>query len=122
MFGTHIVDFNDTSLQSVGPYDFGHFSVPVSDPKRQNQTLVNIDQHQFVNTFSISTSFRSGVIKPQLVYFYDWQGSWLVQPGVTLTRDPFRLTLQYNYLDGQYNGIGFLRDRDNLIAQLEMVF
>ena len=29
MFGTHIVDFNDTSLQSVGPYDFGHFSVPV---------------------------------------------------------------------------------------------
>ncbi len=100
----------------------GDFSVPVSDPKRENQTLVNIDQHQFVNTFSISTSFRSGVIKPQLVYFYDWQGSWLVQPGITFTRDPFRLTLQYNYLDGQYNGIGFLRDRDNLITQLEMVF
>ncbi len=122
MFGTHIVDFNDTSLASAGPYGFGHFAIPVSEPSRQNQSLVNIDQHQFVNTLSISTSFRSGVIKPQLVFFYDWQGSWLVQPGITLTRDPFRLTLQYNYLDGQYNGIGLLRDRDNLITQLEMVF
>ena len=122
MFGTHIVDFNDTSLASAGPYGFGHFAIPVSEPNRQNQSLVNIDQHQFVNTLSISTSFRSGVIKPQLVFFYDWQGSWLVQPGITLTRDPFRLTLQYNYLDGQYNGIGLLRDRDNLITQLEMVF
>ena len=122
MFGTHIVDFNDTSLASAGPYGFGHFAIPVSEPNRQNQSLVNIDQHQFVNTLSISTSFRSGVIKPQLVFFYDWQGSWLVQPGITLTRDPFRLTLQYNYLDGQYNGIGLLRDRDNLITQLEVVF
>ena len=122
MFGTHIVDFNDTSLASVGPYGFGHFAIPVSEPDRQNQSLVNIDQHQFMNTLSISTSFRSGVIKPQLVFFYDWQGSWLVQPGVTLTRDPFRLTLQYNYLDGQYNGMGLLRDRDNLITQLEVVF
>ena len=122
MFGTHIVDFNDTSLASVGPYGFGHFAIPVSEPSRQNSSLVNIDQHQFVNTLSISTSFRSGVIKPQLVFFYDWQGSWLVQPGITLTRDPFRLTLQYNYLDGQYNGIGLLRDRDNLITQLEVVF
>ena len=122
MFGTHIVDFNDTSLASAGPYGFGHFAIPVSEPSRQNQSLVNIDQHQFVNTLSISTSFRSGVIKPQLVFFYDWQGSWLVQPGITLTRDPFRLTLQYNYLDGQYNGIGLLRDRDNLITQLEVVF
>ncbi len=122
MFGTHIVDFNDTSLASAGPYGFGHFAIPVSEPGRQNSSLVNIDQHQFVNTLSISTSFRSGVIKPQLVFFYDWQGSWLVQPGITLTRDPFRLTLQYNYLDGQYNGIGLLRDRDNLITQLEVVF
>ena len=122
MFGTHIVDFNDTLPAKTGPYGFGHFAIPVSEPGNRNQYLVNIDQHQFVNTLSISTSFRSGVIKPQLVFFYDWQGSWLVQPGVTLTRDPFRLTLQYNYLDGQYNGIGLLRDRDNLITQLEVVF
>lgn len=122
MFGTHIVDFQDRGLDAVGPYGFGHFAVPVSDPKRGNGAFVNIDQHQFVNTLSISTSFRSGVVKPQLVYFYDWQGSWLVQPGITLTRDPFRLTVQYNYLDGQYNGIGLLRDRDNVITQLEVVF
>lgn len=119
-FATHILDFDNTPLKDVRPYGFGHYAVGVVDPN--HDALVEIDQHQFVNTFSVSTSFRSGVIAPQLVFFYDWQGSWLVQPGVTLTRDPFRLTLQYNYLDGQFNGIGFLRDRDNLIAQMEMVF
>ena len=120
MFATHIVDFDNTPLKDVRPYGFGHYAVGVRDPN--HDALVEIDQHQFVNTFSVSTSFRSGVIAPRLVFFYDWQGSWLVQPGVTLTRDPFRLTLQYNYIDGQFNGIGFLRDRDNLIAQMEMVF
>lgn len=120
LFATHIVDFDNTPLKDVRPYGFGHYAVGVVDPN--HDALVEIDQHQFVNTFSVSTSFRSGVIAPQLVFFYDWQGSWLVQPGVTLTRDPFRLTLQYNYIDGQFNGIGFLRDRDNLIAQMEMVF
>ncbi len=120
MFATHIVDFDNTPLKDVRPYGFGHYAVGVRDPN--HDALVEIDQHQFVNTFSISTSFRSGVIAPRLVFFYDWQGSWLVQPGVILTRDPFRLTLQYNYIDGQFNGIGFLRDRDNLITQLEMVF
>jgi hypothetical protein len=121
MFATHIVDFDDTPLTSVLPYGFGHYAVAVRDPHRKNEALVNIDQHQFVNTLAISTSYRAGVIAPRVVFFYDWQGSWLVQPQVTFIRDPFRLTLQYNYLDGQYNGIGFLRDRDNVIVQLEVV-
>lgn len=121
MFATHIVNFDNTPLTSVLPFGFGHFSVPVRDPHRKNEASVNLDQHQFVNTLSISTSYRAGVIAPRLVFFYDWQGSWLVQPGVTFIRDPFRLTVQYNYLDGQYNGIGFLRDRDNVIVQLDFV-
>jgi hypothetical protein len=121
MFATHIVDFDDTPLTSVLPYGFGPFSVPVRDPHRKNEASVHIDQHQFVNTLAISTSYRSGVIAPRLVFFYDWQGSWLVQPQISFIRDPFRLTLQFNYLDGQYNGIGFLRDRDNVLVQLEYV-
>jgi hypothetical protein len=121
MFATHIVNFDDTPLASVLPYGFGHVAVAARDPHRKNEASVNVDQHQFVNTLAISTSYRAGVIAPRLVFFYDWQGSWLVQPQITLIRDPFRLTLQFNYLDGQYNGIGFLRDRDNLLVQLEYV-
>ena len=122
IFGTHILDFNDTKLSSVRDgFGFGHFAIPVLDPNRRNTSFVNMDQHQLVNTLSISTAYRSGAISPALIFLYDWQGAWLVQPGITFTRDPFRFVIQYNYIDGQYNGIGFLRDRDNLIVQLEVV-
>lgn len=121
-FGTHILDFNDTPLSKAEPaFDFAHFAVPVRDPHRHNQASVNLDPYQIINTLSISTSYRSGVISPALNFFYDWQGAWVVQPGITFVRDPFRLLLQYNYIDGQFNGIGFLRDRDNVIIQLEVV-
>jgi len=121
-FGTHILDFNSIPLISVArSFGFAHFSVPVRDPHRKNQAFVNLDPYQLINTLSISTSYRSGVISPALIFLYDWQGAWLVQPGVTFVRDPFRLTVQYNYLDGQFNGIGFLRDRDNVVIQLEVV-
>lgn len=121
-FGSHILDFNDTPLTTAAPgFGFAHFSVPVRDPHRKNQAFVNLDPYQIINTLLISTSYRSGVVSPALAFFYDWQGAWVVQPGVTFTRDPFRLTVQYNYIDGQFNGIGFLRDRDNVIIQLEFV-
>ncbi len=121
-FGTHILDFNDTSLQSVSPdFGFGHAAAAVRDPHRKNQAFVNLDPYQIINTLSVSTSYRSGVVSPALNFFYDWQGAFVLQPGVTLTRDPFRLLLQYNFIDGQFNGIGFLRDRDNFIIQLELV-
>ncbi|MBI3300611.1 MAG: hypothetical protein HYZ72_00815 [Deltaproteobacteria bacterium] len=121
-FGTHILDFNSTPLTAVAPsFGFAHFSAAVRDPHRKNQAFVNLDPYQIINTLLISTSYRSGVISPALAFFYDWQGSWVVQPGVTFTRDPFRLTVQYNYIDGQFNGVGFLRDRDNVIIQLEVV-
>ena len=121
-FGSHILDFNDTQVAKVAPgFGFGHFAVPVRDPHKNNQTNVNLDPYQIINTLLVSTSYRSGIISPALAFFYDWQGSWVVQPGVTFTRDPFRFTVQYNYIDGQFNGIGFLRDRDNLIFQLEVV-
>ena len=95
--------------------------MPIFEPNRDNQSFVNIDQHQLIQTLLISTAYFSGRVEPKLIFLYDWQGSWLVQPEITFIRDPFRFTVQYNYLDGQYNGIGFLRDRDNVIIQLEAV-
>ena len=122
IFGRHILDFNDTPVSDVSDsFGFGHFAAPIKDPNRDNNTFVNIDQHQFIQTLLVSTAYFSGAVEPKLIFLYDWQGSWLVQPGITFIRDPFRLTVQYNYMDGQYNGIGFLRDRDNVIIQLEAV-
>jgi hypothetical protein len=121
-FATHILDFNDTPLTAVAPsFGFAGFSTPVRDPHRNNQSSVTLDPYQIINTLAISTSYRSGVISPSLGFFYDWQGAWVMQAGVTFTRDPFRLLVQYNYIDGQFNGIGFFRDRDNIVVQLEVV-
>jgi hypothetical protein len=116
------MDFKDKAVTEVSPeFGFAGFAVPARDPHRNNQSSVRLDPYQIINTLSVSTSYRSGVISPSLIFLYDWQGAWLVQPGITFIRDPFRLQLQYNYIDGQYNGIGFLRDRDNFIVQLEFV-
>ena len=63
------------SLTKVVPdFGFAHFSVPVRDPHRNNQAFVNLDPYQIINTLSVSTSYRSGVISPALVFLYDWQG------------------------------------------------
>ena len=71
-FGTHILDFNSIPLTSVArSFGFAHFSVPVRDPHRKNQAFVNLDPYQLINTLSISTSYRSGVISPALIFLYD---------------------------------------------------
>jgi hypothetical protein len=71
-------------------------------------------------TLAISTPYMAGNLTPNLVFFYDFSGSWLVQPGVNWTFwDPWRLQVRYNYLDGRYAGIGFFKTRDNIWVELQ---
>jgi len=80
---------------------------------------------QFLNTLLIATSYMSGQVTPSLGVFYDWGGAVVAQPSVTLTRDPFRFTMSYSYLYANElkggSGISLLRDRDNVLFQLEYV-
>jgi hypothetical protein len=71
-------------------------------------------------TLAISTPYYSGNLTPRVTFFYDFSGSWLVQPGIDWTFwDPFRLQIRYNYLDGRYAGIGFFKTRDNIWVELQ---
>ena len=80
---------------------------------------------QFVQTLLVTTSYYSGRIIPSIGVFYDWNHSWTVQPGITYSRDPFRITLNYSFLSAKRlkGGLGtsLLRDRDNLLFQFEYV-
>jgi len=80
---------------------------------------------QFLHTFFISTSYMSGKVNPGFIFFYDWGGSFVYQPSVTLVRDPFRFTVDYSILDAHTlkggSGVSLLRDRDNIQFRLEYV-
>ncbi len=80
---------------------------------------------QFLQTLLIATPYYGGRILPSLTLLYDWHGAWVFQPSITYSIDPFRITMTYNYLTATSlqggNGISLLRDRDNLLFQVEYV-
>jgi hypothetical protein len=81
--------------------------------------------NQYLQTLLISTSYYSGQLTPSLAVFYDWSGSVTAIPQITFSRDPFRFTMGYSYLYATTlkgaSGISLLRDRDNVLFQLEYV-
>ncbi len=87
--------------------------------------LVRSQADQFLQTLLISTSYRSGTVNPSLTLFYDWSGAIVVIPAVTFVHDPFRFSLEYDILDAANllgnSGVSLLRDRDNILFQLEYV-
>lgn len=87
--------------------------------------LVHNPVDQYLQTLLIATSYFSGQITPSLTIFYDWSGALVVLPQVVFSRDPFRFIVSYNYLAAERlkgaSGVSLLRDRDNLLFQLEYV-
>jgi hypothetical protein len=85
--------------------------------------LLHLDDDRFLNTLLITTAYASGKIVPQLGMFYDWQGAYVLQPGVTFVRDPFRFIVDYTGVFGATTGqFGAVIDRDNTRFQVEYVF
>jgi hypothetical protein len=80
---------------------------------------------QFLQTFFVSTSYASGKVNPAFTFFYDWSGSLVFQPALTLVRDPFRFTVDYSILSAHTlkgnSGVSLLQDRDNIQFRIEYV-
>jgi hypothetical protein len=80
---------------------------------------------QYLQTLLIATSYYSGQVAPAMAFLYDWSGAFVMQPQVTLSRDPFRFTMGYSFLTAGTlkgaSGISLLRDRDNVLFQFEYV-
>lgn len=87
--------------------------------------FVREPENQFLQTLLISTSYMSSKVNPQLLMVYDWGGAFVLQPGVTLVRDPFRVVLDYTFITAGTlkggSGVSLLRDRDNVQIRFEYV-
>ncbi|MBX3026598.1 hypothetical protein KF840_16960 [bacterium] len=80
---------------------------------------------QYLQTLLIGTTYFGGKVTPSLSVLFDWSGSVVVQPNVVYSYDPFRFTFNYSYLWASElrgnSGTSLLRDRDNVLFQLDYV-
>ncbi len=103
------------------------FTTPGVPLKLKNIEPVFVSQpaDQYLQTLFIGTSYRSGTINPGMTLFYDWGGSFLYQPSLQFSRDPFRFSIDYSIIDAHIykggSGISLLKDRDNVQFRLEYV-
>jgi len=78
---------------------------------------------QYLQTLLIGTTYYGGRINPSLSILYDWGGSLVVQPTFAFSQDPFRFIFSYSYLYASElrggTGTSLLRDRDNVLFQIE---
>ncbi len=83
--------------------------------------LLPLKDTNFINTLAISTQYLGGNLRPSMAFVFDWNGSWLLQPGVDWTfYDPFRVSVKYNWIDGTYGGAaGTFKTKDNFWVEFQ---
>ncbi len=103
-FAQWVPDYDSRMMQSVPMYpDFSYAAV--KEVEGQFTMLVN-------------STYLNGKVTPQMVLGYDVRGAWLIQPSVSLLREPFRLMIQYSAITGNFTGMGIFRDRDQISFSL----
>ena len=102
---------------------------------RLQPRFFHLNDNQFTNTVLFAPFGLLGQAKtipglnlavqlsPVIAVLYDWQGAYVIQPGISLTRAPFTFVMDYSFIGGAPTGqIGNLRDRDNVRIQAEFAF
>jgi hypothetical protein len=108
------------------------FTKPVTDPvgtnvcvsgsgSRRGCSVWNFPTQEWLTTLSINTQYLAGNLRPSFTLFYDWSGSYLVQPGIDWTfYDPFRVSVRYSYIEGRgRRGLGGSNRKDNVWLELQ---
>ncbi|MBM4256769.1 MAG: DUF1302 domain-containing protein [Deltaproteobacteria bacterium] len=88
---------------------------------RAGCSLYKAPSRDWLTTFSVSSPYLGGNLRPSFVFFYNWHGNWLLQPGVDWKFwDPFAISIRYNLLDGRGNGgLGVLNRKDNIWVEFQ---
>jgi hypothetical protein len=109
----------------------GGLRIPLSLTKHNGgnkNRFANLYRNAHYSTFIANTlynaSFFFGLaqVMPQFVVIYDWSGSWLIQPQLTFINDPWRFRIEYNYIEGRFDGptgVGLTKDWDNIAFRID---
>ncbi len=110
----------DRGFACIQPGQTGAPTAPQFAPCEERR-LYGLQSWDMVNTLSISTSYLGGNLRPSFVFFYDWNGSWLVQPGFDWKFwDPFAMSMRYNWIDGNYGpAIGAFKTKDSIWLEFQ---
>ena len=91
-------------------------------PTGELMTQVRYDQ-KFTLVVNNSWPWLKGDLVPALVVAYDPRGAVMTIPSIEYQCDPWRLKLSYYRIDGANDvSLGILRDRDQVSAQLTLLF
>ena len=94
-------------------------------PPCEFRGLIRVPTDQEITTFSATTTYMGGNLRPTFVMQYDWTGAWLIQPSLTWTFwDPFRVNVTYNWIEGRWDtglagGVGLLKAKDNIWIEFQ---
>jgi hypothetical protein len=110
----------DRAFSCIQPGQTGAPTAPQFAPCETTR-LYPLQSWDMLNTLSISTSYLGGNLRPSFNFFYDWAGSWLVQPGFDWKFwDPFSLNIRYNWIDGNYGpAIGVFKTKDSVWLEFQ---
>lgn len=65
-------------------------------------------------TAIMATNYLNGRLTPQIGVGYDVRRAWLLLGAVNYIWEPFRFTIQYAGIEGNWTGFGAYRDRDQI--------
>lgn len=116
-FAQYMFDWDESIRQ---PLPDAPDKLPCDSIEQLNLGFKFIDQketeHQF--TLVMNTMYWHGKIIPEVAMIYDARGTWFVQPTVTVALGSFRITAQYNFVDGAMSQLGAFHDRDQATLKL----
>jgi len=82
--------------------------------KRYEQTLTLVVMNQ--------SGWLTGNLLPNFIFAMDPRGAFLTQPSLEYKFEPFRLKLAYSAISGNFVGMGFFKDRDQVSLTFRYLF
>ena len=115
-FGEWYQNYNDNLIIPV-PLPNLYLSQPnglTGQPIPDMSQFPHIPEVGTTFTFLINTMYMKGTLIPQMAGGYNATGAWLLLPSIQYIKEPFRFSIQYAGIVGQFNSFGLFRDRDQI--------
>ncbi|MBI2891766.1 MAG: hypothetical protein HYY13_13410 [Nitrospirae bacterium] len=131
LIGEHWRDLEPGAAYSVQADSYVARVLPPGQSQAQFMTqpdFIPLKTNAYRSTLLVQTGYPlgHGYIQPAFATIAELGEfdalSYLLQPSLQYLLEPFRVRLEYNHIAGAYaGGVGFLKDRDNLMLKLEYV-